>query len=352
MNKRQSFIDIARAFAIAFIVFGHTITYSIHCDLIYKILCSFHVVLFFIISGYTFSEKNKKFFLFLKERFIRIMSPYFIWAILFLVPYFLFGREVASSTGAKGEFKFLPQFIKIFYGVGYMQGLKQNTALWFLPALFSMEIIYFKIIKIIRKKNSIYKILFLFFIILVSYITNIYIKFVFPLGINTVLVLGVFFYFGYLCKDFDLFNENKLFKPHYILFMLCIGLLAGIVNDKISAVNYRYGNLTLLFISGTFLSIVIIYISYLIYNNKIIEYIGKNTMIILIFHKLPILIFQTKLGILSKLLINSSLIIEIIMSILVTGLSICFCLLILHVLGKLLIIFNCKKLGVVIGIKL
>ena len=55
---------------------------------------------------------------------------------------------------------------------------------------------------------------------------------------------------------------------------------------------------------------MILYISYLINENEALEYIGKNTMGILIFHKLPILVVQTKLGVISNLLIDSNLLVE------------------------------------------
>ena len=41
MTKRKKFIDIARAFAIIFIVLGHTIVHSEHCMPIFKMLYSF-----------------------------------------------------------------------------------------------------------------------------------------------------------------------------------------------------------------------------------------------------------------------------------------------------------------------
>ena len=44
MSKRLSYIDITRAFAIIFIVLGHTINHSQHCSITFKIIYSFHVV--------------------------------------------------------------------------------------------------------------------------------------------------------------------------------------------------------------------------------------------------------------------------------------------------------------------
>ena len=341
MNKRLHFIDIARGFAIIFIVFGHTITHSVHCDLIYKILCSFHVVLFFILSGYTFKiNENETYFNFIKRKFVRIMVPYFVWAVLFLIPYLIFGEAIASNVGTKGNFELKHQLINVLYGNGNEQALKQNTSLWFLPALFSMELIYYWIIKVIRKKTSLVKILIIIPLLLIAFLTNSYLEFILPWGLNTVLVLGIFFYIGYLIKEFKICSKEKLFKIYYIVPLLLIGLIAGLLNENISAVNYRYGHLLLALISGLCLSIIVIYISFLINKNKILEYIGRNTMDILIFHKLIILIFQTKLGQISSLLKNSNFLIETVMGILVLVLSIMSSLIISVILQKVTLLFK------------
>ena len=95
-NTRLSFIDIARAFAIIFIVLGHSVAYSNHCTNVFKFVYSFHVYLFFFLSGYTFST-NKKIKEFIKTKFKRIMIPYYFWALAFLIPYALLGKFVGST---------------------------------------------------------------------------------------------------------------------------------------------------------------------------------------------------------------------------------------------------------------
>lgn len=156
MQKRIPFIDIARAFAIILIVVGHVIVHSQHLGSIYKLIYSFHVVLFFIISGFTFKIKeNEKFLNFFKKKFLRIMVPYFVWALAFLIPYMIFGKGVGNNLGITSSFNLKTMLINIIYGNGNLEALKQNTPLWFLPALFSMEIIYYFVIKF-SDKSAVY----------------------------------------------------------------------------------------------------------------------------------------------------------------------------------------------------
>ena len=126
--KRINFLDISRAFAIIFIVLVHTIVHSSSCGIIFKLLYSFHVVLFFIISGYTFKLKeNERVVSFIKNKFLRIMIPYFIWALLFLIPYMVLGQEVSNSIGTNSSFDLKTQIINILYGNGNASALKQNS---------------------------------------------------------------------------------------------------------------------------------------------------------------------------------------------------------------------------------
>ena len=335
--KRITYIDIARAFAIIFIVIGHTLVHSQHCSLVFKFLYSFHVLLFFILSGYTFKIKKEKFLIYVKNKFIRIMIPYFVWALLFLIPYMLFGGTVEESIGTSSSFDLKTQIINILYGNGNMSALKQNSSLWFLPALFTMEIVYYFVINLINKNRKL-QIPVLVILLALSYITNMFFPIILPWGINTVLELGIFFYVGYLLIYQNIFdNKSKLCDNSFITFILTIGLLACFLNNhNVSCIEYEYGNFTLALISGLTLSIFTIYIAYLINKNKFLEYIGQNTMGILVFHKLIILVFQTKLGVISSMLENSNIVIEVLLTIVITSLSIFFSLVATEITKKIM----------------
>lgn len=348
-KKRITWIDIARAFAIILIVLGHTLIHSAHCKLIVKFIYSFHVVLFFIISGYTFKIQNKESFLdFSKKKFLRIMIPYFIWATLFLIPYMLFGNKVGETLNTTQSFNLKNQLINILYGNGVNSALKQNSSLWFLPALFSMEILYYFIIKMINKRKKL-EIPILLLVIIISYITNIALKIQLPWGINTSLVGGVFFYIGYLLKNKNLLiKDSILLKPVNMIIVFILGTIACFKNKEIvSFIDYKYGFLTLALISGICLSIFVIYISIILNKNKVLEYIGKNTIGILIFHKLIILLFQAKMGIISKMLKDSNVLIELTLSLLIVIISIIFSLIITKIIRKIFPILIGEKKNIV-----
>ncbi len=326
MEKRIKFIDISRGFAILFIVLGHTIVHSEHCGMLYKFIYSFNVILFFIISGYLFKIKsNEKFLDFFKKKFLRMMLPYFIWEILFLIPYFLFAVDINNSLGNNGSFSILQIFLNIIIGNGNNSALKQNTSLWFLPALFMMEIVYYLIIKVLEKYNSKKCDIILFIILFFVGLSSSCIENNFIWGLKTVLNIGIFFYIGYLLKKYNMISNNSIIMNWYsIIILLLLGLVGFYFNGIVGYIDYIYGNYFLMFMSGFSISVLIIIISYRIKTSNILEYIGKNTMTILIFHKLIIVLFQSKLGKISEMLLMSNFIVEILIAIAIAIISIIF----------------------------
>ena len=118
--------------------------------------------------------------------------------------------------------------------------------------------------------------------------------------------------------------------------MLIIGTISCFLNYRnVSCVEYEYGNFTLAIISGICFSLLILFISKFINKNKILEYLGRNTMGILIFHKIIILVFQSRLGLISHWLLDSNIFIELTLSILILIISIIISLIATEIVRKI-----------------
>lgn len=320
MKKRLSYIDVAKAFAIFYIVLGHTIVHSQNSYLALKFVCSFHVVLFFVLSGFTF-KINTSFKSFAKKKFLRIMVPYFIWAVLFLIPYYILGRNTGEELGTSQSFNLGVMLKNIIYANGNNASLKQNSSLWFLPALFIIEIGYYFIIKF-TKGNYKKETITLLILIMCGYMFSNYFPFILPWAINTFVNIGFFFYIGYLLNEHNVLEKFNV----KVLAIICliIGLFCCFWGNKVhlSYIDFYYGNYIFMVLSGLFLSTFTICLSKVIDKCSMLEYVGRNTMEILIFHKLFVIIFQTKLGFLSRLLMNSNFLTEMAIAILVSIVSI------------------------------
>lgn len=342
IKKRLNYIDIAKAFAIFYIILGHTIVHSKNSYLVLQFVCSFHVVLFFILSGFTF-KINTSFSQFVKKKFWRIVLPYLVWAMLFLIPYYILGKSAGEDLGTTQSFDFLIMLKNILYANGNNAALKQNSSLWFLPALFTIEIVYYFIIKL-TKSNVKKEIITLSILIIIGYIFSKYCEFILPWGINTLVNLGFFFYIGYLSNEYNILEKFNIKST--MIVCLVIGLFCCYFGNKIhlSYIDFYYGNYIFMILSGVFLSFFTICLSKCINKNGILEYIGKNTMAILIFHKLFVIIFQTKCGIVSKYIMNSNIIVETLLATIVGIFSIFCSLFIASIIKKTLPILLGEKI--------
>ncbi len=117
MAKRLEWIDIAKGIAIILVVLGHATGASIMGKYIY----SFHMPLFFIISGMCFSKGKYDFPTFLQKRFKQLFLPSIYLTVVSIILMKLAHHAYDLSELLKG----LP------------------SGLWFLPVLFFVEIIYF-----------------------------------------------------------------------------------------------------------------------------------------------------------------------------------------------------------------
>ena len=323
-KMRYPYIDIARGISIALLVLGHTLGYSEHSKLVYKLIYSFVVPLFFLVSGYVSSMKGtaKQFF---KGRFMRIVLPYFLWGLLFLIPYQFVGGSTADSLNMTAENSILALIKNVLYGIGKDGALRHNSTLWFLPALFTIEVFYWLIISCAnRKKKPSFDIIAFTTLIVVGYISSEYLLIALPWGINTMLVAGPYFYAGYLLRKYDLIT--RLVESKYRVAiggaLFVIWLTAAYNNSLLAFMSYSYGNMLWGYLSGISMSILLLWLSMQIKTSKMLETVGRNTMSIMLFHKLVVLIFQTKAGPLTDWLKHSNIGIEIMLSAGITILAI------------------------------
>lgn len=315
MENRIHWIDVARALAILLIVFGHIIG---HCDklgLVLYYIQAFHVPIFFVISVFLFKTKEKqKYKGFVWQKFKRIMVPYFVFGLLFLVPYFILGSSVSEDLNINNELSIGKSLLGIIYGNGHDQLLKQNSALWFLPCLFIMYQIFYFIdyLKKKIKKNSSAQEYIIFLLLAVLGVTNYSIPHVrLPWGIDIAISLSVFFELGSIIRNIKE-KEKKIFIDNYFVavILLIIGGIICFVNKEVSCMDYFFGNYWLFLLSALSTIVAVFILLSKLPRIRFMEEIGKQTMGILIFHKLIVLIFQTKLGGISTLLKSGNFIVQ------------------------------------------
>ena len=141
--KRDITIDTMKGIGILLVVFGHTFHES-------QAIYSFHMPLFFILSGASMSFSTHDYSL--AYRFRKIMVPYYCFSLLSFIYWVLIESHLRPVNdtplfqGILGTLDLhLQQFINIFVAENVINSFAYNIVLWFLPCLFVADYLYSRI---------------------------------------------------------------------------------------------------------------------------------------------------------------------------------------------------------------
>ena len=143
-SSRLTALDSLRGFGILLVVLGHV---SRSAGLVSWIF-SFHMPLFFIISGMLFHERQ--FLDSFKKKVARLLIPYLFFGIATFVYWALIERRFRGVSGSVTN-----ALTNIFLARAGTSNYPQNTVLWFLPCLFVTEMLFLGIFTFVKSKREI-----------------------------------------------------------------------------------------------------------------------------------------------------------------------------------------------------
>lgn len=264
-KKRVSWIDIAKGIAILLVFFGHTLsTPKEFADFIY----SFHMPVFFALSGYCFSLKGN-FRDFITKKAKGILLPVFTLGLTGSVAVSLMLTFIKHEA-VDWKWVFLNPFVQ--YGT--------HDLLWYLPAAFVSMVCFYLLVKLCKKKM--WLIVSVSFVIgLLSYLFTEFVKIEIPWQIDTALVALPFLAVGYFMKEKNAVAEIR--NVPFLLISTVVCVLISILNNKFFGrvemhIN-SYGNLLLFYLGALAGICMTISVSMLISENKALEFFGRNTLI-------------------------------------------------------------------------
>lgn len=216
-SNRIAWIDYAKGIAILLVIVGHTIRNFY----IRSIIFSFHMPIFFILSGYTFrpSKNIKDFLRKTKNSFKGLIIPaYCIWIIRLILYYAVNHIKYSAS--------------EIFYSALYASGVQINTngiaipafgMIWFLVVLFWIRVLYDIIHLLIRNEKI--RIIVIFIIselgIIIGKKQFLYFSF------DIALAVLIIFFTGYIINTKKILISGKWLsdKIIFVSFFIWTGLL-------------------------------------------------------------------------------------------------------------------------------
>ena len=303
-KTHYAWVDMMRAIGIFAIVFGHTVT----AGGLSHYFASFHVPLFFFISGFVFTTKGKNYVSFLAKKAKSLLIPYVVFALLGILVYALLGtfvKDALADHRTVGSLK--DQLIE--FCLGYCD---TNAPLWFLPCLFVANLLAYPVSKFLdsmEKARS--KALLLIPILCLSILWNALNYHIFdfyhlPYKFETVLTLLFFFFLGYGLREFAVIE--RLSRLHGVIkfpltaVLLVLGGILAMENGKVNCLGAYSGDLFLFYPSAVSTILGLALLCSGVNSCPPLQYVGRHTTAIMVMHKFPVVLFQAVLPQVDRLL--------------------------------------------------
>ena len=275
--ERLKWVDCAKGIAIILVVMGHALTFfSPNLNLGVRIIYSFHMPLFFILTGIVsaYSYEKLKFKEFTIHKVKSLMVPYLIFAIPLLI-YKLF-RDYFNGNLKIDETMIL--------NTVFITRKSFISGLWFLPCLLVAQCIMHFIMRCTSKKVRLI-LVFIFFIGIL--ILKEMIDLPLPLNLDNALFILPFITVGIEWKKYRDRNESLHLKWWFIVIIIFIFIGINILSiyldhSIIYFADILFDNVLFMFLMGISGSLIVISIAENIKGSiqRIFEYCGKRSLFI------------------------------------------------------------------------
>lgn len=291
-GSRIAFISFLQFIGVVSVIFGHSMNGIPVPEVLTNIkawVYTYHMPLFFFVSAFLFSYKggyDQGYKNVLSKRFWRLIVPYLVWNVAFIIPKYLLIPVLGNVTKDTAVEFSAQYFLRIIFRP--RDNILGHT--WFLCALFEMFLIAILFDKARRKKELWIPITLALIIVNCFGVDNRW------LAIGDLMKNGIFFWCGLLLGSFepdDIINwlKNKL--------MACSIIVLVIGTTVVWALNPSMNiNTFVLGISALFLFMTIQILPGI--QGELIEVVSRNSFPIYIMHWPVImvlrLVFYQKLG--------------------------------------------------------
>lgn len=260
MERKKGF-DVARGIGIFLIVWSHTMSDG---EPLRSFLFSFHVPLFFLISGYFFEGGREK-----CTRWLYWIGLYIMLSILDVVVLLFFNPALLNKN------------VVINGVLGMDSQLIFNSPKWFLLCLIEMQILMELIVKL--------KVEFQIVIVILSLLFGESVQSHWILGLNLIFVTLPFFYLGYLLKKKNMYEKVKKHKSSMlgvvsVTAMLLVAFVGSQFNGMVSVQKMQYGNYIVFLTCALCGSVAVVLIGIFLEKIELLSLLGQNTMPIFLLH--------------------------------------------------------------------
>jgi acyltransferase len=287
--ERIKWVDTIKALGMFLVFYGHYIEkFAINGDITasnqFKIIYSFHMPLFFIISGF-FAKKISYRSEHIRKIFLSRIIPVFSFAVISF-PFWLIFNKITY-----GDFLIIGT---IYKGLYYIGGFPEyNIVTWFLICLFTAELI----LTLLGLLNNNLKVINLFtgliFIISGYFITkhNLFVSGFTRVNLNfwyiheSLIAIGFYLTGNWIYPLIIKLESNKKWVMLLITLIISILFVMSQIliknTDVVFMIISQHGDFFPFIIHSLLGALMVICIATLITPNKVMDYIGSNTIILL-----------------------------------------------------------------------
>jgi fucose 4-O-acetylase-like acetyltransferase len=236
---------------------------------------------FFFISGLLLSDRYTDLKYFATRRFLQLIVPYFI----FFLANWLFWvvALIPENTDIITPLK------SMLLGCVNTEGGKQNinaAPLWFITTLFMAEIYMFFVKNILKSTKKI--LIALFVLAFIGYLSSKFLPFRMPWNMEIALTALFFYGLGYITKRENLLSYLESDEKIYIVVLFFVTLFGAVIlsleSMPVYDLNYLGSYTIFTYMSALFGILAMLALAKLINRNRVLEFLGRNTYIILAFH--------------------------------------------------------------------
>lgn len=267
MKQRLDYLDTAKGIAIILVILGHIISPDDYLVRNWRNwLYSFHMPIFFIISGFLINLSNTNISItkFIKKKFNTLIIPYISFALINFC-FIMYNLYMQQGLNKKIFIVHLIYIIK----------LCGRSAIWFLPCLFISEV-SFKILTC-KISNKYLRLIIISSLFIIPFFIKADPDTLFLVFLRSFTALGFITVGNLLYKPIANINLS-IFKT---LIFFIITIFLGLINGSVDLFALTFNNIIMYIINSILGSLSLIFLCKKISLPKLITYIGKNSLIIM-----------------------------------------------------------------------
>ena len=304
MLKRIDYLDAAKGIGMLFVILGHNQIKQVY-PIVFQVVYSFHMPFFFLLSG-MFFKTDYGFVELARRRFNSLLKPFIAYSIM-IYGALIFFSNMDLLTSARRMLK------SLYAGSNSLEWLQ----MWFLPHLFLINLFAYFIVKYVydRLPHLWMRLLFLlallwagvatlhlFWPVNFSLFGHLYRVDGLPWSADLLLVTTAFFILGYeIRRTFsNSFNLSGLSRWVFIGAILLFAGLNAVFQYRIDFYARQYSSFVVNTLEAVSGSVIILFVAQWLEKGSArifnaMRYLGAISIILLIFHYVPMTFLYEKL---------------------------------------------------------